>query len=230
MTDLPNPAIGGVGGLDDLGANAAFAAAVIAFSTALSAASFPAPTAVTVVEAVAVAVDVTNLRSPSPFQEAAEKWGEVAEALHTFATETEAKVRACGDDAWDGPSADAFREYVRGKLLPGAEKFAEAAEHIKESCEKTVKSLVFLGFVPYAATTVAATFVAIGTLALEGIPDVGEALREAILMPLHLSWAGTQLAAIVGLFLAEMSLRANEFAEQVQLIRELKELLASGGE
>lgn len=229
MSDLSSIAVGGVGGVDDLATNAALAAAVIALSTTLSAASFPAPTAVTVVEAVALGLDVANLRSPAPFQEAAEKWGEVARALHTFRDETEAKVRACGEDAWDGPGAEAFRNYVDGKLLPKVEKLAEAAEHIEEGCETTTKTLVLFGIVPYFASTAAALFMTIGLQVLRLVPEVGEALFEIIEMAVHLTWAGVQLATIVGLQSAELGLRAVEFTKSLQEIGELKELLAGEG-
>lgn len=185
MTDIPG-VTGGVGGIDDAMSNAAAVALVITLSKAITVPCMDAP-AIMAVDAFATTMTAANLRSPFPFFEASGKWEEVGSTLEEWEEETKNTLRSF-DAAWDGPGADAFVEYVEGKLLPAVKELRDAAGVLKDNAQSNAEGLITLGWIPYAASVAITAIMAISSKALKPIPYVGEALYQAAIAVIAIEW------------------------------------------
>lgn len=180
--------VGGAVSGADLGVHAALSAAVLTAGVTLGGVAEESGASAVVV-LVTTAIAVPNTVPPWPFDEAAERWKDLANELHAFRSDLSNLVnhRSGLRDCWEGPGADAFCGYVNRKLLPAVEDLARCAEGVSSSCAQ-VSSNLMQGISIYFGKILAGIILCIVSNSLRALPVVGAFLCAMAKWAIVESW------------------------------------------
>lgn len=147
----------------------------------------------------------------SPGGEAAEKWGDLGEELRGLQQEIGDLVNDKGglDQSWEGPSADAFCDYVNNDLRPAIVALADCADQASSTCSGISSSLTE-SLIIYFARIAAGIALCIASNYLDAIPLVGAFLCAMAKWVIVDAWIIGVLYDLYSMVSALMSLSAQQ--------------------